>query len=86
MPLLLWLDSLDGATCWRCVAKDWRARDDGENCTVECARAAECVTGTMVQFAESGVALGAQGARATCRTSGRGGALSSGLSSSSESV
>jgi hypothetical protein len=54
MPLLLWLESFDGATCLRLFAKHWRANDEGENCTVECARAEDLVTGTTVQDVVSG--------------------------------
>lgn len=65
MPLLLWLDSFDGAICCRVVAKLCNARDDGENCKVECASAVDLRTGTIVQLARSASVLGVHGAMAT---------------------
>lgn len=62
MPPLLWPESFEGAACWRCVAKDWRASDEGENCTVDGATVEDRMTGTMDQLLASGVWLGAQGA------------------------
>lgn len=67
MPLLLWLDSFEGATRCRLVANVCRARAEaeGENWTVECDRAVDLVTATMVQSMDSGVAPGIQGDMAT---------------------
>lgn len=72
MPLLLWLDRREGATCLRLMAKDWRAREEGANWTVFGARAEDFVTGTIDQLMASGVGVGAQGAMAMW-TKGRGG-------------
>jgi hypothetical protein len=60
---------LDGATCWRVVAKLCRANEEGENCAVECASADDLTTGTTVQAVSSGDDVGAHGAMATWRTS-----------------
>ena len=65
IPLLLWLDSFDGASSLRLVANVWREREEGENWMVERARAEEGMTGTMVQLVASGEAVGAHGAMAT---------------------
>lgn len=64
MPLRLWLESLDGATCWRVTAKLCRAGEDGENWTVEGGKEADRTTGTMDHSVSVGLALGAQGAMA----------------------
>ena len=66
MPLRLRAVSWEGATCLRVAAKDWRARDEGANWTVDGARAADGVTGTMAQLVDCGVREGAQGAMAMC--------------------
>jgi hypothetical protein len=65
MPLLLWLDIFDGATFWRASANSCRAREEGENWTVECARALEGLTGTTVQVESSTDVEGVQGDIAT---------------------
>ena len=65
MPPLLWPESFEGATCCRCVAKDWRQREEGENCMVDGATVEDRVTGMIDQLLASGVWLGAQGAIAT---------------------
>ena len=65
IPLRLWLDIFDGATFWRASAKLCKANDEGENCTVECARALEGLTGTTVQVESSTAVDGPQGEMAT---------------------
>jgi hypothetical protein len=65
MPLLLWLDIFDGATFWRASANPCRAREEGENWIVECARALEGLTGTTVQVESSTDVEGVQGDIAT---------------------
>ena len=77
IPFRLWLASLEGATFWRFVAKDWRDHDETENWTVPRARARDFVTGTMAQFVDSGEWAGVQGAMATWAVSGVLGASSS---------
>jgi hypothetical protein len=65
IPLRLWLEILEGATFWSASAKPWRARDDGENCTVECARALEGLIGTIAHVESSTEVEGPQGHIAT---------------------
>lgn len=65
MPVRLWLDSLDGATCCSVAAKLWRAEEEGEKRRVECVRALDIVTGTIDQGVSVGDELGTQGASAT---------------------
>lgn len=62
MPPRLWLDSFEGATCCKVTAKLWRDGEDGENCTVECGRPEDLMTGTMDHGLSTGPALGAHGA------------------------
>jgi hypothetical protein len=64
MPLRLLLDSLEGAICWRAVAKLWRAGEDGEKCTVEGARVGFLDIETTDQAVSVTVAFGAHGAMA----------------------
>jgi hypothetical protein len=54
------------------VAKFCKAKEEGENWTVECGRLEDLKTGTIVQVVPSGDELGAQGAMATWQISGSG--------------
>jgi hypothetical protein len=70
IPLRLWLVIFEGATLWSASANPWRARDEGENCTVECARAVDGLMGTIDHVESSTEVEGLQGQIATWWNSG----------------
>jgi hypothetical protein len=70
IPLRLWLVIFEGAIFCSASANPWRARDDGENCAVECARAVEGLIGTIDHVESSTEVEGLQGQIATWWNSG----------------
>ena len=70
MPLRLLLDNFEGAIFCRASAKPCKASDEGENWTVECAKAVEDLTATTVHVELSTAVAGLHGDIATCSMSG----------------
>jgi len=70
MPLLIWLDSFEGATFWRVLAKVWSADDEGENRIVEADISEDRTTGTIDQGVSAAEEFGVQGVMAIWKTVG----------------